>query len=254
MVLTGCARFTPQPLSPGDRADQFERRSLSGEALRRYAETHLGRAFPSWPPPAWDLETLTLAAFYFNPDLAAARAGYAAVAAGEATAAQLPNPTVSVNPVYNTTTALPTPWLVTAALDVPLETAGKRGHRRARAAHLAEAARLAVGSAVWETRLRLRLALLEWWSADQSAPLLCEQEEAHQALARLLKAELAAGGITPLEVSRERLAREQTKLARLDALSRRAQARTQLAAAIGVPASALEGLVISSAAFDFRSG
>jgi len=86
--------------------------------------------------PAWSLETLTLAAFYYSPELAVVWANYETVAAGKQTAAQRPNPAVSISPAYNTVNAVPSPWLVTATLDVPIETAGKRAHRIAAARSL----------------------------------------------------------------------------------------------------------------------
>jgi outer membrane protein TolC len=248
-TLAGCVRFKPQPISPTQTAARFEQGSLADEALRQYAETNLHRTFQTWPPPAWDLETLTLAAFYFNPDLAVARANYDSVAAGKITAAQRPNPTVSVSPVYNTTTAVPSPWLVTASLDVPIETAGKRGYRRAQAQHLSDAARFGLATAAWDVRARLRRAMLELWTAQEGETLLRAQLAAQESIVRLLEKEQAAGGITPAEVTRERIALEQTRLALLDAGSRRAQARVQLAGVIGLPPRALDGVTISFEAF-----
>ncbi len=249
LALTGCVRFKPQPISAQDNAARFEQRALADESLRQYTETNLHRVFQTWPPPVWDLETLTLAAFYFNPDLAVARANYDSVAAGKITAAQRPNPTVSVSPVYNTTTAVPSPWLVTASLDVPIETAGKRGYRRAQAQHLSDAARFGLATAAWDIRVRLRRAMLELWAAQESESLLREQQTAQESIVRLLEKEQAAGGITPAEVTRERIALEQTRLAWLDAQSRRAQARVQLAGVIGLPSRALDVLTISFEAF-----
>lgn len=249
-VLVGCVRFKPQPIAPAQTAARFEQRSFADGALRQYAETNLHRVFQSWPPAAWDLETLTLAAFYFNPDLAVARANYDTVAAGKITAAQRPNPTVSVSPVYNTTTAVPSPWLVTASLDVPIETAGKRGYRRAQAQHLSDAARFGLATAAWDIRARLRRAMLELWAAQESESLLREQQTAQESIVRLLEKEQAAGGISPAEVTRERIALGQTRLAWLDAESRRAQARVQLAGVIGLTPRALEGVTISFATFD----
>lgn len=248
-VFTGCAHFTPKPISLVDSAARFEQRSLADESLRRYTETNLHRAFPTWPSAAWDLETLTLAAFYFNPDLAATRANYDSVAAGKITAAQRPNPTVSVSPVYNTTTAVPSPWLVTASLDVPIETAGKRSYRRAQAQHLSDAARFGLATAAWDVRARLRRAMLELWAAQEGETLLRAQQTAQESIVRLLEKEQEAGGITPAEVTRERIALEQTRLAWLDAESRRAQARVQLAGVIGLPPRALDGVAISFEAF-----
>ena len=245
LACAGCAHYQPRPLAPADSLAQFEQRSLSDEALRRYAETHLHRAQASWPPASWDLETLTLAAFYFNPDLAVARTHYETVAAAKTTAAQRPNPVLSVSPAYNTTTAIPSPWLVPVSLDVPLETAGKRGHRQAQAQHLADAAQFALAGVAWEVRVKLRRALVELWLARESQSLLREQQSAQEFIVTLLEQELAAGGITPTEVAKERMALEQTRLASLDAESRNAQALALLAGAIGLPSRALDGIKLS---------
>jgi len=248
IALAGCVRFQPQPLSPENVASSFEQRSLTSDEFRLYAETNLHRAFLTWPPAAWDLETLTLGALYYNPDLAVARANYEAVFAGETTAAQRLNPSLNVSPAYNATTAVPSPWLVTATLDVPIETAGKRGHRIAQAGHLSDAAGFALTTAAWDVRVRLRRGLLEVWMAQESETLLRQQLAAQESIVGMLEKELAAGGITPAEVTRERIALDQTRLALLEAQNRLAQARPQLAAVIGVPSAALDARPIS---FDF---
>lgn len=250
VLLAGCARFQSEPISATQTAARFEQRTLADEVLRQYTQTNLHRVFQTWPPAKWDLETLTLAAFYFNPDLAVTRANYDSVTAGKITAAQRLNPTVSVSPVYNTTTAVPSPWLVTASLDVPIETAGKRGYRRAQAQHLSDAALFGLATAAWDIRAKLRRALLELWAAQESELLLRVQQAAQESIVRLLEKEQAAGGISPAEVTRERIALEQTRLARLDAESRRAQARVQLAGVIGLTPRAFDGIVISFEVFD----
>jgi outer membrane protein TolC len=250
LALAGCVRFQPQPLSPENLAATFEQRSLICEEFRLYAETNLHRAYPTWPPPAWDLETLTLGALYYNPDLAVARAYYDSVSAGKTTAAQHPNPSLNVSPAYNSTTAVPSPWLVTATLDVPIETAGKRGHRIAHAGHLSDAAGFALTTAAWDVRVRLRRALLEVWMAQESEALLRQQLAAQESIVGLLEKELTAGGIAPAEVTRERIALEQTRLALLEAQNRLAQARPHLASVIGVPSAALDARRFS---FDFFS-
>ena len=48
--------------------------------------------------------------------------------AGTITAGERPNPTLSVAPGFNSTTAIPSPWIMTPSLDIPIETAGKRGY------------------------------------------------------------------------------------------------------------------------------
>src|SRR5947208_3574945 len=142
LALGGCARFHSQPLSPEQNAARLDERSLTNEALKEFVETNSHRAFASWPTDDWDFEMLTWAAFYYHPSLELARAQWAVARGGEKTAAQRPNPVITVSPSYNVTTPMASPWLTVATLDVPIETAGKRGHRRKQAAHLAEAARL----------------------------------------------------------------------------------------------------------------
>ena len=245
IAMAGCVQFKPRPLDALKQADALENRTLADSGLRQYIETNLHRSFPSWPPPAWDLETLTFAAFYFSSDLAVARANYDAIAAGTITAAQRPNPTLGVSPAYNTTASVPSPWLVTATLDLPIETAGKRGHRIAQARHLSDAAGFALATAAWDVRARLRRTLIDLWSAQETVSLLQQQQSAQEDIVRLLEKEFAAGGISQAEVTRERIAREQARLALLDAESRRAQARAQLAGVISVPTRALDDAVIS---------
>src|SRR5262249_37648179 len=111
LALGGCARFHPQPLSPAQNAAQLESRSLTNQALKEFVETNSHRAFPTWPSDAWDFEALTWAAFYYHPSLEVARAEWAVARGGEKTAAQRPNPTLTVTPGYDTTTTVPSPWL-----------------------------------------------------------------------------------------------------------------------------------------------
>jgi outer membrane protein TolC len=251
--LTGCVHYHEQPLSPENRLAALESRSLNDEGLRGFVATNLHRAQPPEPRAEsltkWDLESLTLAALYFHPDLEAARAKLASAEAGQTTAGQRPNPTLSVSPTYNGTTLTPSPWIVAASLDVPIETAGKRGYRLAQARQLSEAARLGIATTAWEVRTRLRRALVEMWLAQEAESLLEQQHAAQQDIVRLLEGQLAAGAVTPAEVTRERIAQEQTRLALLDARNRRTQARVQLAGAVGVSSRALEGVTISFEAF-----
>jgi outer membrane protein, heavy metal efflux system len=249
LALGGCAHFVPMPIEPSASLHLFEGRTLSDAGLRQYAERTLKGEFPAWPPAAWDLRTLTLAALYFHPDMDAARARWSLAEAGKITAGQRPNPTLSVYPSLNRTVILPSPWIVTASLDIPIETAGKRGYRLAQASHLSDAAMRGIATAAWGVRSRLRAALLDAWSAEESGRLLEQQLAAQQEIVRLIEGRLAAGAAAPMDVSRERVALERTRLDVLDARNRRVQARVRLAGALGVPPKALEGVAFSFDAF-----
>src|SRR5437899_9717065 len=138
----GCARFHPHSISPAQTAASLEARRLDTVGLRCLLETNLSRSFPEWPPKAWDFDMLTLAALYYHPSLDVARAQWAVAEGGDVTAAGRPNPILSAVPGYSLTPSSgPTPWTPAVSLDIPIETAGKRGYRIAQAKHLSEAAR-----------------------------------------------------------------------------------------------------------------
>jgi outer membrane protein TolC len=117
----------------------------------------------------------------------------------------------------------------------------------AQAAHLSDSARLAIATVAWDVRVRLRKALLEFWAARETERLLQESLTARETMVTLLEKEQATGAVSPLEVTRERVSLSQAQLAVLDAESRSASARSQLAMVVGVPESAFD-----SAGFSFH--
>jgi cobalt-zinc-cadmium efflux system outer membrane protein len=245
ILLAGCAHFEPQPLSPENSAARLEGRSLTNAALQPFLEKHLHRHFDSWPPASWDLDMLTLAAFCYHPDLDVARAQWLVAQGGEVTAGQRPNPSIAVYPQYNSTTLMPSPWVVSATLDVPIETAGKRGYRKAQAAQLSEAARLNIASVAWQVRGRVRSSLTDLYSALETERLLKEQQALQTEVIELTEGQFEAGAVSAFEVTQARLAGQSTLLALRDAVKRHAETRALLAEAAGVPVRALDEVELS---------
>lgn len=242
MLIPGCVRFKPQAISPAQVATDFDSRSLNDPELKKFLERNLKGGGFGWPLPQWDLTNLVLAAFFYHPDLDVARARWAVSVAGKKTAGERPNPTLSVNPAYDTTTLIPSPWVVTSSLDIPLETAGKRGYRLAQASQLSEAARLNIASVAWTVRSRVRQRLLELYTARETEMLLTEQQSLQGESLRLLEAQYQAGAVSAFEVTQARIAADSSRLALRDIERQSAEARVQLADAIGVPVAALNGV------------
>jgi len=240
-LLAGCATFHPQPVSPEKTAAAFDARSLNDDGLRAFLETN--HVAGGWPRDSWDLNGLSFAAFYYQPALAEARAQCAAVEATKITAGERPNPTVGFTPTYDTTT--PPPWILGLTWDIPIETAGKRGKRIEQANHLSEAARWDFVGAAWKTRSNVRAALLALYTARETESLLARQEVAQSNVIRLLEGQLTAGAVSSYEVTQARVALTTTRLARQDAIGQSAQARVQLARALGLPLRALDGVKFS---------
>jgi outer membrane protein TolC len=243
LYFSGCVRFHPLPLSAPGALSSFEARTLDSPELKTYFQS-LGQA-REWPLPSWDSDSLTLAALFYHPDLDIARAQWGVAQAGRRSAGEAPNPTLSAALGYNRTTpaADVTPWIPEAALEIPVETAGKRGYRISQARHLAEAARLNVLSVAWDVRNRLRRAFLDLFAARESESLIRAQESVAQESARILAAQLAAGEASAYEATQARLALDQSRLNMLDAAEQSAKALVQLAIALGLPPQALDGIV-----------
>ncbi len=248
-ALAGCARFHPRPISPGQTAEVFGKRSLSDERLRGFLETNHVAA--PGAHEGWSLEALTLAAFYYQPALAEARAQLAAVQAAQITAAERPNPSVSATPGYDCgIPGNPSPWLVTLTTDWPIETAGKRRKRMSEAAHLSEAAHWALIGAVWQARGQVRAALLGLYAARQTESLLARQVVAQSNVVRLLEGRLATGSVSGYDVTLARVALDTTQLQWQEATGQYGQSLAQLANALGVPLEGLDDVEFSFAGLD----
>src|ERR1700732_1492749 len=124
-LLAGCAvqRYQPAPIVASTTASQIESRSLADGGLQSFEEKNLSHPVSSWPPKTWDLQTLSLAALYFNPTLDLARARLATAEGAIVTARARPNPTFDLVP------GVPSPYLLTQDFLFLIESAGKQGRR-----------------------------------------------------------------------------------------------------------------------------
>jgi outer membrane protein, heavy metal efflux system len=126
VALSGCVRFDPRPIAPEQAAARIQARELDDPSLRAFIASALPDERGDSPAPSWSLDALTLAAFYFQPELDVARAQWAVTEAGLVTAGARPPAAVSLTPGRNATTTTPTSRLLAATADLTLETAGKR--------------------------------------------------------------------------------------------------------------------------------
>ena len=244
-LLAACATYRPEPILPATTAAALEARTLDDARLNSF----LSASAPARAAgrPVWDLESLTLAAVYFHPDLQIAHAKLATAQAGVITAHERPNPTVDLSGLYNTTSP---PLTAGLAINFLLETFGKRGYRTDQARDLAQAARQDITTVAWQLRGGVRNALLDLWAAQHRIAFGRSRLQMETELVGLLERRLAVGEASALDVARERVNRDQFIVAVSGAEQAAATARTRLATAVGVPARALDGVVIDLKAFD----
>ena len=239
----GCARYAPRSIDPAGAANAFSGRSLNDAGLRRFLATQGAGG------GRWDVERLALAAAYFHGDVAVARAESEEAAAGIKVAAQSPNPVLSFAPGYNATSVGISPWIIAPTLEIPIETAGKRGKRIEQARALAEAAKLRIAAAAWVARTKVRAAMLDLYGAQETAALLAAELALHEEVVAKLNAQVQAGASSAFELLQERLGLNRSKLALHDAQKLAATSRPQLAAAVGIAPSALDGIPLDFSDF-----
>ena len=242
LSLTSCARFQNRPINPAQSALAHEARTLASKDLRDFINTVLVRTSNA-VIQHWTLDELSLAAFYYHPDLALARAQEASSVAAITTAGQSPNPSITITPTWirNLATAA-VPWIAASSFSIPIETAGKRDFRIDKATHLKEAASLRIADVAWLVRNRLHLAVIEVFAAQQTARLLQQQLAIQTAINQHLEQQAILGELSQLEVTRGRLAAQQLQLNQDAAQKRYAESRVALATAIGIPVQGLHNI------------
>lgn len=235
-LLAGCAahQYQPAPIVAAKTATELESRNLADPGLQAFEEKNVGRLISPWPPKTWDLRSLSLAAFYFNPVLDSARARVAEAEAAIVTAGMRPNPILGVSP------GIPVPYLLTVDLAVPIETAGKRGRRVEIARSMNQAARFDLADSAWKVRSSVRVELLNYLLASRSLELLRSEEQVRGDQVSILEQRFSVGEIPRLEVDLARIELSKTRVAVHTAEGQVAQAKAALAAALGIPVAGLQ--------------
>jgi len=238
LILAGCAarRYQPAPIAPAETASRLETRNLADPGLHAFVEKNVGHSVAPWPPKTWDSAMLYLAALYFSPALDAARARVAESQAAMVTAGARPNPSLSIAP------GVPSPYLFNLDFALPIETAGKRGHRMQTARSLDQAARLDLADSAWKVRSGVRIALLNYLLAARSSDLLSSEEQIRGDQVNILEQRFSVGEIPRPEVDLARIELSKAHLAINSVEGQLAEAKAALAASIGIPVAGLRGI------------
>lgn len=244
LALGACATYQPRPIAPSKSAADYQARALDAPGLRMFLRQH-GVAISGAP---WDLRALTWVALYEQPDLDVARAKWRAAQAAMVTAGARPNLTLDFTNQYDVDSPRGiSPWTVGPTLNIPIETAGKRGARIRQAQQLAEAARLNLANVAWQVRSRVRSSLL---AVYPSLPLLRQQQALQAQMVASMERRLALGEASQPELTQARITRDQLTLDVSEVQKQLAENRVKLAAALGLPVQALDGIDLSFATFE----
>ena len=226
-ICAGCAHYQAAPLAPAHSADEFAARRLTDVAMH----------------DKWDRGELLAVALTQNPQLAVAKAGVAAALAHEISAAQAPNPDLTLQSEYARHD--PHPWLYGVSLNWLLRSPERRRLDRKIAGLDTGNARLELMDQAWAVRSALAAALSDWQSARRRLDLLLHLSAAQDRLLALERQRVKAGEDAPSEVLIHEQARIQVEQQQAELRAAEDAAQVAAAKALGLPPQALDDVVVS---------
>ena len=216
------------PLEPAATLASFNARTLQG----------LSGELPA-ASAGWDRSQWLSAALQLNPQLGEQRAAVLAAAAAERSAAEHPNPGMELFAEYLTTSAQSAAWLYGVSLDFLLRRPADRERARQQAALQAALAQSELAESIWQVRAALRQALLDTVSARDETALLETLIAERQALVDSDRARVQLGDIARTQMLADELELARARQRHQQSRTRAADAVVRLAAAVGVPSTAL---------------
>ena len=158
----GCARYTPAPLDPAGTAQAYAARRLDAPGFEDWLAAHGGA------DSAWTSATLSLAALYFHPAVARARAAWETTRAAERTAGARPQPDLQSELGYATSSAVfESRWLAVLSAVFTVELGGKRGARVIAARARTAVVETDLEDTAWRTTRAVRAAAVELAGAKE---------------------------------------------------------------------------------------
>ena len=230
-LTAGCVGYQAAPLDPQHSADQFAARRLDDGQLRADLTRLMPAAGSSWPPQQWDRGELLAVALVRNPQLAVAQAQVQAALAHQITAAEAPNPDLTLQSEYGARQEMH-PWLYGLSLNWLLRPPERRRLEQQIARLDTTNTRLQLMDQIWTVRRELVAALSDWEAARRRLALLERLAAAQDRLVALEQMRVRAGEDSPVEF----ITVEQ---ARIEIEQQRSQLRAEADAAQAIAAKAL---------------
>jgi outer membrane protein TolC len=243
LAAAGCVRYHAAPIEPRRSADEFAARRLTEFELGAELRQLMPQAAASWPPREWDRAELLAVALTQNPQLAVARAEIGAAQSREITAAETPNPDLTLQSEYARHD--PHPWLYGISLNWLLRSPERRRLDLEMAGADTRNARLQLMDRAWAVRSTLAAALSDWEGARRRASVLDRLAAAQERLLALEGRRVKAGEDAPGELLAVQQARIQIEQQQVESRESIEQAQAAAAKALGMPPQALDGIAFS---------
>jgi CRISPR system Cascade subunit CasA len=238
VLATGCADYSPAPVSVEESVHVLNTRILDPEAAR----STLTRIAPGyrWEGDEWNVLALFAEALRLNPELARARATYASANADIEASRVSPGFTLSLAAEYAVDPPESSNWLYGVAADTLIDRGGRREGRIAGAEILARAAALDYESSAWSVRQRIRRSLDASMTRAQEVKAADALVSAREQQFETMQRRVTAGETARTELERVRASLADSIRIRTAARSALDRSRLDLAAAIGVLPAAID--------------
>jgi outer membrane protein TolC len=239
-VLGACARYEARPIDPAMTAQAFAARQLDAPELREAVREAAPQLAANWPPPSWSRADLLAVALVQNPKLALARAQMQAALAKQVGAGATPNPDLNLQSEYARDESRP--WLYGLAFDFALRTPSRRRLDVDVARLAATSARWQLVEQTWAVRRALVDALGEGELARRRMETLDRLLQAQRQWLSAQQRRVELGAEAPGTLANLRMAVLELEQQRAQAGRDAAGAQAALAAVLGLPAQALDGV------------
>lgn len=242
-TFAGCVHYQEAPLSPQRSADEFAARQLTAVHLRDELVRLMPQTVTTWPPREWDRAELLAVALTQNPQLAVARAQVTVAQSREITAAQAPNPDLTLQSEYARHDSHP--WLYGVSVNWLLRSPERRRLDSEIAGIDTRNTRLQLMDQAWAVRSALAAALSKWESGRRRLSLLARLAAAQDRLLALERQRVQAGEDAPSELLTSQQARIQIEQQEAELREVVDAAQAAAAKALGLPPQALDGVTFA---------
>ena len=253
LLSGGCAtyQYEARPLDSGQIAREFTDRTLADSGLKEYLAQY-EYTVNQWPLAEWDINALTLAAYYFHPNLQVAIREYNKANIHMEFVNQRPNPEISIPLEYHSDTEDgKSPWTIGLLFDFILERPAKRQARYDQAVAGLDAARININSVAWDIYSELRRQYFNYQSVSGYQGLLLKQKEYAEQNMQLLNRRLELGQASEFEISSMQLELQRIRLELTSHKVTVVEAWHALAASVGIPATALDNIQFTDASAEY---
>lgn len=241
--MGGCVHYHAAPLEPARSAEEFAARRLTGTQVRDELVRMMPQTAATWPPREWDRAELLAVALTQNPQLAVARAQVTAALSHGITAAETPNPDLTLQSEYARHDSHP--WLYGVSLNWLLRSPERRRLDIEIARIDTGNARLQLMDQAWAVRSALAGALTDWESGRRRLRLLDRLAVAEDRLLAIERQKIDAGEDAPSELLISEQARIQIEQQRAELREVIDRAQAAAAKALGLPPQALDGVTFA---------